>query len=160
MLIDPGWGFATLEEISMSFSHSMPKLRYAVVALSLALHSAALQAQSAKKPKAVDNQPPAGAISARMMTLIHEGKTRVARSQGASYLSLHPGTPRTIEHCHILVAFAYADLLLEKRDEATQALAAFDKGCKHTAVRDDYRAEVVRVKRVLGGEALTTVYPR
>ncbi len=58
------------------------------------------------------------------------------------------------------MAFAYADVLLDKREEAKQAISVFDKGCNHTAVRDDYRAEVVRVKRVIGGEPLSAVYPR
>ncbi len=117
-------------------------------------------AAASAKPAAPANQPPESATSARMMAFMHEGKAPHARSLGAGYLNLHPGTPRTIEHCHILIAFAYADLMLDHRDEAKQALGVFDKGCKHTAVRDDYRAEATRVRRVLNGEALSTVYPR
>lgn len=122
---------------------------------------AAAKAKSAPATsKAKDNQPPESATAARMMSAVREGNPRSARSLGASYLNLHPGTPRTGEHCHILAAFAYADVVLDKRDEAKQALGVFDKGCRHTAVRDDYRAEVARVKRVLNGEALSVVYPR
>jgi hypothetical protein len=139
---------------------------FAAVMLTLGVAATSVDAQSAKPaapklaPAKPDNQPPAGATSTRMMALIQAGNPRAARSQGASYLSLHPGTPHTMEHCHILVAFAYSDVLLDRRDEASQALGVFDKGCTHTAVRDDYRAEVARVKRVLKGEALSVVYPR
>lgn len=114
----------------------------------------------AQRAKAADNQPPEGVTSARMMSAIRNGNVRSARSQGVSYLKLHPGTPRTGAHCHILVAFAYADVLLERNDEAKQALGVFDKGCNHTAVRNDYMAEVARVRRVLRGEPLNAVYTR
>ncbi len=147
----------------MTMFFSRLTLRAVAVSFAVCFVASALGAQSAKTPsksRATDNQPPEGVTSARMMEAIRNGNVRSARSLGVSYLKLHPGTPRTGAHCHILVAFAYADVLLDRHDEAKQALGVFDKGCKHTAVRNDYMAEVARVRRVLRGEPLSAVYAR
>lgn len=103
--------------------------------------------------------PPESATAQRMLELARGGQPQRAASIGYGYLTTHPGTPRTGAHCAILVAYAYADLLLDRTDEARSAIAVYDRGCKQRTFRDEYRLEARRIHRVLAGESMTTVYP-
>ena len=128
-----------------------------MAAAAMVIPNTSALAQSATTTRA--NEPPRSVTSQRMMSLARDGKALQAASIGRGYLSMHPGTPATGEHCMILAAYAYADLLLGRQEESTKALDVFDRGCKHKSVRDEYRLEAKRIHRVLNGEAMNAVYP-
>ena len=127
-----------------------------IVALAGATMPLSVLAQP-KQPPA--NKPPESVTGKRILDLARDGQAQRAASIGRGYLVMHPGSPRTGEHCAILVGYAYADLLLARKDEARAALSVYDRGCKQRTFRDEFRLEAKRIHRVLAGEPMTTVYP-
>ncbi|MBL0171558.1 MAG: hypothetical protein IPP90_12655 [Gemmatimonadaceae bacterium] len=127
-----------------------------IAAIVVALIGVSVSTASAQ-PKAP--LPPESTTGQRMLELARGGEPQRAASIGHGYLAMHPGPPRTGAHCAILVAYAYADVLLNRTDEARAAIGVYDRGCKQRTFRDEFRLEAKRVHRVLAGEALTTVYP-
>ncbi|MEQ1691704.1 MAG: hypothetical protein ABMA00_10480 [Gemmatimonas sp.] len=131
-------------------------MRIAVIIAAIVSTSASSSTSAQPKPGPL---PPESATAQRMLDLARGGQPQRAASIGYGYLTTHPGTPRTGAHCAILVAYAYADLLLDRTDEARSAIAVYDRGCKQRTFRDEFRLEARRIHRVLAGESMTKVYP-
>ena len=98
------------------------------------------------------------AASARVAALNDAGDW--ARAAALGRAALAADTTRSAERCRLLVGVAYADLFRARPDSARATLAAFDGECADVPVERAVRATVLRVRRVLGGAPIDSVFRR
>jgi hypothetical protein len=75
-----------------------------------------------------------------------------------AYLATVAGSERGEERCAMLVVAAFSEAILQQRPEGEAHLTLFERECSEYPLRYGWHAEARRVRRVLDGEAPTTVY--
>jgi hypothetical protein len=119
-----------------------------VVALLVALPATARRAAAQADP----------AVSARIAVLNRAGDWDGAAALGRRALAAD--TTRSAERCRVIEAVAYAELFRDRRDSARAALAALDAECADVPIERAVRAEASRLRRVLDGAPIDSVFRR
>ncbi len=97
-----------------------------------------------------------GAIT--VMELNRSGRWADAERVGLSFLSGRSPLAMDGEECAVLIGVTYAQSLQGERAKATASMARFDASCKTAVFPGFLPGEEHRVRRLVNGEALGSVY--